>query len=82
MLVLITALLSAATAQERRLLTGHVSAEATPAAALDRHPAASTLNLAIGPPLPNHAALTAPLQEIYDPASLNYRHFLTSEQFT
>ena len=40
------------------------------------------LNLAIGLPLRNEAALDSLLQQIYDPASPNFRHYLTPEQFT
>jgi uncharacterized repeat protein (TIGR03803 family) len=40
------------------------------------------LNLAIGLPLRNQEALTNRLRQIYDPASPNYRHYLTPEQFT
>jgi hypothetical protein len=40
------------------------------------------LNLAIGLPLRNQQALDSLLQQIYDPASPNYRHYLTPEQFT
>ena len=40
------------------------------------------LNLAIGLPLRNQEALTNLLQQIYDPASPNYHHYLTPEQFT
>jgi subtilase family serine protease len=80
-MVLITGLLSAATAQERRLLTGHVPAEAAHAAAIGRLPATNTLNLAIGLPLRNQTAFSALQQQIYDPASPNYRHYLTPEQF-
>jgi len=40
------------------------------------------LNLAIGLPLRNQEALTNLLRQIYDPASPNYRHYLTPEQFT
>jgi len=39
------------------------------------------LHLAIGLPLRNTAALHALLQQIYDPASSQYRHYLTPEQF-
>jgi hypothetical protein len=42
-------------------LTGHVPAEAIPAAAFGRLPATRTLNLAIGPPLRNQAARQAGL---------------------
>jgi uncharacterized repeat protein (TIGR03803 family) len=40
------------------------------------------LNLSIGLPLRNRETLTNMLQQIYDPASPNYRHYLTQEQFT
>jgi uncharacterized repeat protein (TIGR01451 family) len=40
------------------------------------------LNLAIGLPLRNRDALNQLLQQIYDPASPNYHHYLTPEEFT
>lgn len=40
------------------------------------------LDLAISLPLQNRAALNELLKEINDPASPNYRHYLTPEQFT
>jgi hypothetical protein len=40
------------------------------------------LNLAIGLPLRNQQALDSLLQQIYDPASPNFRQYLTPEQFT
>ncbi|MFZ0827299.1 MAG: protease pro-enzyme activation domain-containing protein, partial [Verrucomicrobiia bacterium] len=39
------------------------------------------LNLAIGLPLRNQEVLTNLLQQIYDPASPEYHHYLTPEQF-
>jgi len=45
-------------------------------------PGTNHLNLAIGLPLRNAAALSNLLQEIYDPADPNYRRYLTPEQFT
>ena len=44
--------------------------------------ATQQLNLAIGLPLRNEAALNSLLQQIYDPASPNFRQYLTPEQFT
>ncbi len=65
------------------MLRGHV-----PAAIARFHlqplrplPATNRLNLAIGLPLRNQARLTRLLAEIYDPASTNYHHYLTPEQF-
>jgi hypothetical protein len=74
-------LAAGAAAQERRLLTGHVPAAVNKAAAIGRLPSTTSLNLAIGLPLRDQAALTGLLKEIYDPASPNYRHYLTPEQF-
>ncbi len=48
---------------------------------MNRLPATNRLNLAIGLPLRNQAALDKLLAEIYDPASTNYHHYLTPEQF-
>jgi subtilase family serine protease len=68
----------------RQFLQGHVQ----PAVArlhlqpLGRLSATKQLNLAIGLPLRNQQALDSLLQQIYDPASPNYRHYLTPEQFT
>ncbi|HXI83545.1 MAG TPA: protease pro-enzyme activation domain-containing protein, partial [Verrucomicrobiae bacterium] len=49
---------------------------------VDRLPGSTRLNLAIGLPLHNQEGLTKLLQQIYDPASPQYRHYLTPEQFT
>jgi uncharacterized repeat protein (TIGR01451 family) len=50
-----------------------------PIGAMDR---SQRLNLAIGLPLRNPGALNQLLRDIYDPASPNYHHYLTPEQFT
>jgi hypothetical protein len=44
--------------------------------------ATNQLQLAISLPLRNQATLSNLLQQIYDPASTNYHHYLTPEQFT
>src|SRR5579859_4053461 len=41
----------------------------------------TNLNLAIGLPLRNRAALSNLLEQIYDPASTNFHHYLNPEQF-
>ena len=80
--ILLTVLLSMPLmAQQRRALAGHIPAEAAHATPVGRLSATTTLNLAIGLPLRNQAALTALLQDIYDPNSPNFRHYLTPEQF-
>jgi uncharacterized repeat protein (TIGR01451 family) len=47
-----------------------------------RLPASQQLHLAIGLPLRNQGALNSLLQQIYDPTSPQYHHYLTTEQFT
>jgi subtilase family serine protease len=45
-------------------------------------PATQTMRLTVVLPLRNQAELDNLLQELYDPSSLSYRHFLTVEEFT
>ena len=69
---------------ERQVLPGHVP-EAVALLGLrpvGRLPATNRLNLAIGLPLRNTNALNQLLQDMYDPASPQFRHYLTPEQFT
>src|SRR5208282_2288499 len=71
-------------AAERQVLHGHVPAAVArynlqPTGQL---PATKSLQLAIGLPLRNGAALDVLLQQLYDPGSPNYHKFLTLEQFT
>jgi PKD repeat protein len=82
-LVFSIATISSGIAQQRQVLSGHV-----PPAVKDlnlppvaRLAATNVLHLAIGLPLRNRAALGALLQQLYDPASPNYRHYLTPAQF-
>ena len=79
-----TLLLSAGFAQAagQKILTGHVPAVTAHLAALGNLAGSTRLNLAIGLPLRNQDALTNLLRQIYDPASPNYHHYLTPEQFT
>ncbi len=64
------------------ILPGHVPAAVAHLNAISAVPATARLNLAIGLPLRNQAAMELLLQQISDPASPNYRHYLTPEQFT
>jgi uncharacterized repeat protein (TIGR03803 family) len=71
-------------AAERQVLRGHVP-EAIARLNLrpvGRLPATKRLNLAIGLPLRNTNALNKLLQDLYDPASPQFRSYLTPEQFT
>ncbi len=67
--------------QQRRTLSTRSSAPAGVRAA-GRLPGSQRLNLAISLPLRNPEQLQTLLNDLYDPASPNYRHFLTVEQFT
>ena len=71
-------------AAERQVLRGHVPVAVArfnlqPTGQL---PATKSLQLAIGLPLRNEAALDDLLRQIYDPTSPNFHHYLTPEQFT
>ena len=74
-------LLTPAWAVERQSLGGHVPAAAARLQPVGRMPGSSRLNLAIGLPLRNQEALTTLLDEIYDPASPQYRHYLSPQEF-
>src|SRR5262249_19141980 len=66
----------------RQQLQGHVPAIAArlqPAGTLE---ASKELNLAIGLSLRNQAELKAFLQDVCNPSSPNFRHYLTVAQFT
>src|ERR1044071_3399074 len=69
-------------AERRELHRGHVPAVVKHLQPVGPIPASQNLNLAIGLPLSNQGALTNWIQQIYDPASPYYRHYLTPEQFT
>jgi len=73
----------ASRAAERNLMSGgHVPAAVARLAPVGSLPASQRLNLAIGLPLRNPGGLDSLLQQLYDPASPNYRRYLTPEQFT
>jgi uncharacterized repeat protein (TIGR01451 family) len=71
-----------AEAQNMVALRGHVPAATARLQAKGRVPATNNLSLAIGLPLRNEKALDSLIQQIYDPASPNYHHYLTPEEFT
>lgn len=66
----------------RQTLQGHVPVVVARLRAIDRVPASQRLNLAIGLPLRNQEELNTLLEQIYNPASSNYRHYLTPDQFS
>ena len=70
-------------AVKRQTLPGkHVPAAVAQLTPIGTLPGAQRLNLAIGLPLRNEAELDTLLQQLYDPASPNYRRYLTPEEFT
>jgi hypothetical protein len=66
----------------RQVLHGHVPGVVALLSPTGILPGARQLNLAIGLPLRNPAELDELLRELYDPASPNFRKFLTPEEFT
>ena len=71
----------AAGAAEPQVLPGQVPAAAANAPWVRRTAPTERLNLSLGLPLRNRAALTNLLQQLYDPAGTNYHHFLTPDEF-
>jgi kumamolisin len=71
-------------AQAQSLLTRHLRQDVISgkAAFLNRLPETQTLRLDIVLPLRDQAGLENFLQELYDPSSPSYRHFLTVPEFT
>jgi subtilase family serine protease len=73
-----------ASVEAQQVLTGHVPPAVSklglqPISRLD---GTRQLTLAIGLPLQNQEGLNGFLQELYDPTSPNFRHYLTTDQFT
>ena len=77
-------LVMATPAQAQSLLTRHVrqGVISGEAAFLNRLPATQSLRVDIVLPLRDPAGLEKFLQELYDPSSPSYRHFLTVPEFT
>ncbi len=65
-----------------KILHGHVPAAVSRLPAKETLPATNQLNLAIGLPLRDAKGLDDYLARLYDPASADYRKYLTPEQFT
>ncbi len=65
----------------RQVLPGQLPPAVAGLQAIAGLPATNQLQLAISLPARNPAGLDALLQSIYDPASANYRHYLTPVQF-
>lgn len=70
-----------AMAAEQQVLRDHVPNPAKQLSPLKRVESTNRLELTIALPLRNAAQLNKLLQEIYDPSSPNYHHYLTPEAF-
>ena len=66
----------------RQQLKGYLASEASNAKAIGRVSPSTRIRLAIGLAMPNDAELQAFIKDVYNPASPNYRKFLTPETFT
>jgi len=65
-----------------RLLSGHVPPTSALTHPIARLPASDTLHLAISLPLHRQEALSELINQLYDPASSNFHHFLEPAEFT
>ncbi|MGA3181083.1 MAG: protease pro-enzyme activation domain-containing protein [Verrucomicrobiota bacterium] len=72
----------ASRAAERQVLTGHRPAVVAHLQPMGNVPALTRMAISIGLPLRNRQGLTNLLQQLYDPESPNYHHYLTPGQFT
>jgi subtilase family serine protease len=82
MLSVLLVLVTTVWAEPLQVMHGLVPAAVANLRAIGSFAGTNQLNLAIGLPLRNREALTNLLREIYDPASPQYHHYLTPEQFT
>ena len=71
-----------ARAAQRQALHGHVPAAVAALQPAGRLPATNRLALAIGLPLRHREELASLLERVCDPASPEYGHYLTPDQFT
>ena len=69
-------------AAERQVLHNNVPQTVAKLRPINRLPSSNRLNLAISLPLRDWEGLTNFLQQVYDPASSLFRHYLTPSQFT
>ena len=69
-------------AKRQQQLKAHLAPEASNAKAIGSVSPSTQIRLAVGLALPKDAELQAFIKDVYDPASPNYRKFLTPEMFT
>ena len=63
-------------------MSGQLPEAVTTLQPIGRLDGASNLNLAISLPLRDREALAAFIEQLYEPASPSYRHYLTPDEFT
>ena len=80
--LVLAAFASVASGASLRVLSGHVPDGTSKLLTSGRLDFSQRLNLAIGLPLHNQVQLTNFLNQLYNPTSPNWHHFLTVEQFT
>ena len=73
--------LASSAAPSQKLSGSHVPAALARSQPIGRLPATNQLRLAIGLPLRDPAGLEIFLAQVYDPASPNFRQYLTPEEF-
>jgi uncharacterized repeat protein (TIGR01451 family) len=66
---------------QRQMLRGHIPSVAARLQPIGEVAQTNRMNLIIGLPLRNQAALSNLLQQIYNPASPNFHHYLTPARF-
>jgi hypothetical protein len=66
----------------RQQIKANLAPEAASAKAIGRVPPSTPIRFSVGLVIPKNAELQAFLTDVYNPASPNYRKFLTSESFT
>ena len=79
--LLAATVISLAPGAAAQLLHGHVPEAVAASRSLGPVARSTRMNLAIGLPLRNQGELATLVRQVADPASPNYRHYLTSEQF-
>ena len=81
LMVFLTAATASVRGAEPQVLHGHVPPVISSLTSTGELPGKSRISLAICLPLRNSAELSQLLHDIYDPASPQYRHYLTPAQF-
>ena len=79
--LLVSSLLAAAEAPQRKVLSGHLPAAVPSLQPRGRLDGSTRLDLAINLPLRDSQGLTNLIEELYDPASPLFHHYLAPEEF-